>query len=415
LAFLLSSAPAPARADDKPTEQGRYEIELLTIYPGESPPAMFGHAAIRVIDNETGADFVYNWGTLDWAPDVPVRFVSGQMVYYLSVDSFAGTMAMYRAEDRTVVGQGLDLSRSEAESLVAAIRRNILPENRDYLYHYINDNCSTRVRDILDVHSGGALRRSARGPSGRTFREIGYYVGAPSAPVVYACDLLGNWTWDRQATRWQAMAIPMNLHAEAARARLADRPLVFAERRYYERRRPGPFSVRLRPGWYVIGIPALLALLSLAALRSRRVSRPLAATGLVSLGLVLGISGSVVLAAWLFSRHEDVKENAALLFLWPTDLALVVLGPLALGRKRPGLARVTTTYSLGRAAVAAVGIVLLLTSVLAQDVFSLAIPALVGLAAAGAALFLARAAREPTRTDPQRPRSFRTRPRSGRR
>ena len=33
---------------------------------------------------------------------------------------------------------------------------NVLPENRDYLYHHYNDNCVTRLRDMIDTALGGS-------------------------------------------------------------------------------------------------------------------------------------------------------------------------------------------------------------------------------------------------------------------
>ena len=37
--------------------------------------------------------------------------------------------------------------------------RNLLRQNRNYRYDHLDDNCSTRVRDLIDRITGGSLRR----------------------------------------------------------------------------------------------------------------------------------------------------------------------------------------------------------------------------------------------------------------
>lgn len=384
LALLLSSLAASEAAAEGPAEPGRFEVEILTIEPGDDPTNMFGHSALRVVDHVDGTDWVFNWGTLEWAPDITERFVAGPLTYFLSVEPFSESIGYYREENRRVVGQGLDLRRDLAARLVEAVFENAQPERRDYAYHHFRDNCATRVRDVVDEASEGALRRVGHDPSGRSYREHLYFGGAPPLWVVLGFDLTANATWDQEPNDWAATFLPANLRHLAARARLATgRPLVYAEQVYLERRGPDPAPAPLRPGWILFGLPALLLALALL-LGHSRASRPLGATGLALLGLLAGLGALVGVAAWTLTAHTDFEGNECLLQLWPTDLALVVLGPLATSRKRarPRLRRALHLYFLAHAATSALALALLAAGVLTQTVWPTAAPTLAALALA---------------------------------
>jgi hypothetical protein len=46
--------------------------------------------------------------------------------------------------------------------LANSLRENARPENREYLYDYFRDNCSTRVRDAVDRAVGGRVRQAGQ-------------------------------------------------------------------------------------------------------------------------------------------------------------------------------------------------------------------------------------------------------------
>jgi hypothetical protein len=68
---------------------------------------------------------------------------------------------------------------------------NWLPQNRDYLYDYFRDNCSTRVRDALDRVLGGALRTSSRAADRDDVPFAQPAAHGASVPLTYTGLLLG--------------------------------------------------------------------------------------------------------------------------------------------------------------------------------------------------------------------------------
>src|SRR5688572_28102398 len=148
-------------------------IGVATMQPGEIFFERFGHNVIVVVDPDTGSAISYNYGFFDpGEPDFVSRFVKGDMRYRLMALPFEQDLLQYRDEGRGVSVQWLDLDDAQAQRLADALAENAKPENAFYKYEYFDDNCSTRVRDALDVALDGGLRRQIEGRShGSTARS----------------------------------------------------------------------------------------------------------------------------------------------------------------------------------------------------------------------------------------------------
>ena len=175
---VQAQAPAGERAG--PTENpavaepgSLLRIWLVTAGPGDAVWERYGHNAIRVLDTATGRDVAYNWGIFDFEQvDFIPRFLRGRMLYMMAPFQSQSMLAAYARVDREVVVQELDLTPAQKLELRDLAERNALPENRDYAYQYFLDNCSTRVRDLLDLVLGGSLRAEFESsPGGVSFRD----------------------------------------------------------------------------------------------------------------------------------------------------------------------------------------------------------------------------------------------------
>lgn len=134
-------------------------ISLITISAGTEVYSLFGHSGFRLYDPENSIDWLYNYGTFDFNdPLFVVKFLRGQLDYYLDVVSFPRSLDFYEnVEKRAVIEQVLSLERRELEALFDFLQNNAKIENRYYRYDFVNDNCSTRLPDGLE----------------RTFAELG--------------------------------------------------------------------------------------------------------------------------------------------------------------------------------------------------------------------------------------------------
>ena len=134
------------------------EVFLLTCAPGTEVYSVYGHSALRIIDNAEGTDMVYNWGVFDFATKhFAWKFAKGRLSYSLGVSTFDRFMKDYFYEARSVYSQKVNLTSDEIEKLMSLIRVNLRPENVSYRYDFFYDDCSTRIRDLFERVTGNKL------------------------------------------------------------------------------------------------------------------------------------------------------------------------------------------------------------------------------------------------------------------
>ena len=150
-------------------------ISLLTATPGEELYSTFGHSALRVTDSVNNSDIVYNYGTFNFdEPNFYIKFVRGKLSFYLSTDDFENFIAEYQQENRGITEQVLNVTCSERYKINALLKENMYGPNRVYKYDFTYDNCTTRLRDLIEngtdssVHFGEALKTKA------SFRDLIY-------------------------------------------------------------------------------------------------------------------------------------------------------------------------------------------------------------------------------------------------
>jgi len=360
-----------ARAQAEPGDD--LTISMLTFEPGDHPFFKFGHNALWVQQRD-GQGMVFNFGTFAFdQPNLIPKFLKGRLMYWLSVSPVGPALYSYEASNRTIEVQELDLTPAERYGLYRRLVDNARPENREYLYDYFWDNCSTRVRDAIDLTVGGKVKAVAQGPASMSLRANALrmtsdlpweYVGLHFG--------LGSPT-DRPMTRWQEAFLPEKLRDLLRTVRVerdgVSRPLVKSERVMFAAARPPkPDHPPRWTHWFaLVGLAsgAALALLGLAA-RRRPVAR--VALGLICslLGLVLGLLGLILLALCLLTNHKAAHANANILQCAPWAVALLPLGiGVALGWQKAG--RRAYWVAVSAAVLALVGVVAKVLPGVTQD------------------------------------------------
>ena len=133
-------------------------ISVLTCGPGSDLYSKFGHSAFRIQDASQDMDLVYNYGTFNFnAPNFYYNFAIGRPIFSLSVSKFPDFLYSYQLENRWVKEQLLALDNGDKNALYLFLRENSLPENRDYKYDYLHDNCSTKIPEVLQKVLGQQL------------------------------------------------------------------------------------------------------------------------------------------------------------------------------------------------------------------------------------------------------------------
>ncbi len=337
--------PVAPLAGDAAVPGSELTVYLVTMGPGDLVWEKFGHNALRIVDRARGTDVSYNWGIFDFAAaDFIPRFLKGSMRYWMAGYPSEPMIAAYAETDRAVWQQELALTPAQRVRLRDMAETNALPENAYYTYDYFLDNCSTRVRDLLDAVLDGALRaRFDTAATGTSYRFHTRRLTQDGLPIYTGMDLVLGQPGDRAITAWEEMFLPLRLQEHVRLLAVAGpdgapRPLVAGETTLYEARRapeaeaPAPFL----PAYVAIG----LAIGLLLALLARRATRRGGAAAFATLGtvwaLVVGLLGLVMTLTWTVTDHQFMYRNENLLQFSPLALLLAFALP-GFARRRTGM------------------------------------------------------------------------------
>jgi hypothetical protein len=370
LALAASMVGAQTPKPDPLHQSGQnVTISLLTMGTGEQVWMMFGHNAIQIHDNVTGADTVFNWGAFDFnQPRFIPRFLQGRMLYSVAGDSLAWIYLAYRYMNRWARAQELNLTATQKDSVLKQIQWYTRPENVNYRYDYFLDNCSTRVRDIIDNALHGQMKAQAQGLTGTTYRSHALRLMQLNFPLMVGVDIgLGRYA-DRELTKWTEMFLPKQLHDFVATLQVKDStgaavPLVRSERTLVESTRPPePDSPpTLWPGF--LGAGLLLA--GLFTWLSITGKRRIASIVFTTFAVVAGILGILLTLLWTVTDHVSAHANENLLLFNPVWLVLAFPLAVSTWKQRPSLWAERLAMTV--AALGAVGLLMHVIRLSAQD------------------------------------------------
>ena len=212
------------------TDSCGIRISLLTCTPGPELYSTFGHSAFRVFDSVNNADLVFNYGTFDfYDPKFYNKFVKGKLLYFVSIDTLPSFLAEYDYYKRGIIEQAINISCDEKQKLIAALFENAKEENKYYRYDFNYDNCTTRLRDMLEKAAGKQLETKNILPKpGTTFPAFDpCYLdkGGQQWSKLGIDMLLGN-PMDKKVTNREAMFLPDYLLMAFDSSELNGRPVV---------------------------------------------------------------------------------------------------------------------------------------------------------------------------------------------
>jgi hypothetical protein len=303
-------------------------IHLLTIGQGSQVWELFGHNALWIHDASKGTDSVYHWGVFDFSePNFIPRFLKGLMSYSIGETTLVAMVMDYRHANRQIWAQRLDLTPAQRVYIRDYIRWNQRPENRRYRYDYYLDNCSTRIRDLLDSALVGELRAQIgqRTTTG-TFRSNSIRLMQRDALLALGVDIAAGSPTDRPLTEWEEAFLPMSLQRSARRVVFGENRtrLVASEDVLLEASRaPEPMELPAR------GVPLLLlgaiiaAAIVMLGIRPSLAARRTAALIAGVWSVLAGTLGTVLLLLWVATDHWATHRNENLLLLNPLWFAAV--------------------------------------------------------------------------------------------
>ena len=206
-------------------------FSIITIGPYQNELySAFGHSGVRYQNFEQGLDIFYNYGIFDFnQPNFYSNYVKGKLTYMVGKNQYSFYERYYSTQKRYIKEQFLNLSSEEKFFLLDYLENNVKKENMFYPYNYIFNNCSTKIRDVLELAVGEKLKFNDA-PVNLSYRVLidRYLDNYGWADI--GIDICLGTKIDDKSSNYNAMFLPEYLFSSLENATVGDKKLVFETR-----------------------------------------------------------------------------------------------------------------------------------------------------------------------------------------
>ncbi len=319
LRFLLTSLIISLQISKAAAQDSSHiRISLLTCTPGTELYSTFGHSALRVIDSNKVSDHVYNFGTFNFDdPGFYLKFVRGQLRYYVNVEEFQDFKFGYITENRGITEQLLNLTPAEKTTILRALVENIKEENKFYMYDFFFDNCTTRLRDIIVKYHQPKPLLPAVMPTEYTFRNAihQYLDGNNMLWSKFGIDILLGAPTDAVMTIPQQQFLPENLMKALDSTKNIS--IISSTKNLYILGESNYKKSFFTP---LVLFASILISFILASLFKNNASQNILQVMDAFLFFTVGLLGVLLIFMWLGTDHIMTKNNYNLLWAWPIHI-----------------------------------------------------------------------------------------------
>ena len=361
---LLVAPPAKTQHPTPRTQHPPPRVFLITIGQGASYWEKYGHNMLWFYDPANKVDQAYNWGTFSFQdPALLLRILTAEAKYW--VDTVPGQVVFnfYERYDRSIVVQELNFTPEQARLAFERARWSIRTENRFYRYDYFLDNCSTRVRDVIDYALGGAVKAATQDTVDQTYRGETLRLLDDMKLTQLGVDIALAQPSDRKLTRWEDMFIPMRMRdalrglqvrdsTGATKPVIAREQVMYESQQYDERQTPAGLWL----GYLIAGLLLAAAFFVVGRFAQQGAAEKAFRIEVALWALVTGLLGVILLAAWLATQHTFWFSNENLLLVNPLSLFLAALAAMSL--RKPHLLRPAAIVAIIVAMLGAIALML---------------------------------------------------------
>ena len=302
-------------------------ISLLTCTPGKELYSSFGHSAFRVVDSANNSDIVYNYGTFDfYDPDFYNKFVKGKLLYFVSTSTLNEFLEEYEYYKRGVTEQPINVSCGDKKKLAALLRENAKEENKYYKYDFNYDNCTTRLRDMLEKAAGKQLetKNIVPNPGSTTFRDLihSYLDRGGQQWSELGIDILLGSPLDKKVTNREAMFLPDYMLMTFDSSTLNGQSLVNEKKILLDHFDEYKTKSGITP---IIVFGALFLIIAVLSFLTRSKWSLFFKIFDYFFFFTLGAIGILLLFMWFGTEHAMAKNNFNLLWALPTHLLVAFM------------------------------------------------------------------------------------------
>lgn len=325
------------------------EIEIITMGRGDPLYVWFGHTGLVVVDKRINRSVMYDYGIFSFDDGFYQTFAMGRLLYEVWATSAPARYDQQVSNQRSITKLKLNLPPSAVIEMINFLNFNVKEENNTYLYHHYWENCSTRIRDIIDKAVDGQFKEWATSiESPYTLRQLVMLHTAPDPLADWLLNYLQSGVIDKPITLWEVMFLPAALEKALLEFSYLDnngeKVKIATD---YEVLNVEPPGVRpaTRAEWRSTSLATLLvvlagALLLRVLLHFSRRWRPLkviwgSLTFLIY--FALGILSLLLLFMVTISNHDVTYWNENLIFSTPWLVVMAIQALIYLFRKNYSL------------------------------------------------------------------------------
>ena len=301
-------------------EEDDFQISILTVGPGSDLVDAFGHTGIRIIDKKNNLDLVFNFGIYDYnAPNFYSNFFRGRPVFSLGINRFNDFFDSYVKQNRKVYEQIIKISNDRKKIIVESLIQNSKEENKFYVYEYFDDNCSTRVADIL-INEIGEFKVDLNKKTKFSYRELIHSKIGNNSIGSLGIDLCLGSKIDKKITTRQTFFLPEKLRKfldiiEDNNPNLVETKLLYSpnDTNSYKQQNI------LKPLWVSLFISIIIIWLTFKDFKRKKQTKILDILILTTLSII----GMLIGYLWIFSNHSNGAMN--LNILWANPLSFILI------------------------------------------------------------------------------------------
>jgi len=312
-------------------------VKVAVMGPGSELYFWWGHIALVIEDSDTGENRFYDYGLFSFDSEkFFYNFAFGRLLYSCGVDFAERNIAVYMYFNRSITFYTLDLLPEKRLEIRDFVETNVLPENRNYYYHHFKDNCSTRIRDIIDLATDGQFwDQYGLAPGRFTLRGHVRRHTWFSPAADWLLNFLMGQVIDTPVTAWEEMFLPSEIGKNILDFSYTDangvrRKLVNSVEKIYEPKGRPIVLDTPRKQWpmelaFSLALSAIFGFFLFMRERGKKLWKVLYTISMDLCALVFGSAGLLLYFMSLFTNHDYTFQNMNMIFCTPLLLAVIPL------------------------------------------------------------------------------------------
>ncbi|MDA3809362.1 MAG: DUF4105 domain-containing protein [Spirochaetaceae bacterium] len=307
------------------------EVRLFIVGQGGPVYSSWGHTGLAIKNKQNNKDVFFDFGNFYFENENFFKnFALGRMLYMAYANYTQRYIQSIVQNNRDLTEYVLNISNDKKLQMYEALILKSMPENRTYLYHNYNDNCSTRIRDYIDNAVNGQLKTATEIYRGSTFRKSFLLYTSHTDAVGLALSLLQGPPIDKEITIWQEMFLPavmgeivQNFTYKNDKGQTV--PLILSKDQLNIAKNRKPVPDKYSPPFIRVILLSLIlsAIILFLNIRIEKGKIKLFASMNIFAGFILGLTGSVLLFLAAFTDHTYSYNNLNLFMINPIAFFII--------------------------------------------------------------------------------------------